>query len=569
MSVFLDAKQQILKEIKNAIGKEFTPMISDLLTPPDAQMGDIAFPCFGLAKALKKAPNEIAIEIAAKIGPKELIKKIKADGPYVNFRLSEEVFGSAVLAEVKKQKESYGIVKEKKEKRIMVEFAQPNTHKSLHVGHLRNFLVGQMTSDVLKAIGYEVVPVSYINDLGRHVAQSIWCMQKFHKDEEVAKEDRVSYLAKVYAEGATKSKENKVAEKKISKIFQELEEMTGENIALWKETRKWSIDYFKSVFKELGLTIDAYYFESELLEETREIIEVLKEKEIAELSEGALIVRLEEEGLGVFVLVRSDGTLLYTAKDLALAVKKDKDYNLHRSLYVIDARQALAMKQAFVTLEKFGFEKELEHLSYEFVTTKEGAMASRTGNVIRYEDLRDQMLLRAKEETAKRHEDWKEEEIEEVAKTIAFAGLRFSMLKQDLDKKIVFDMEEALSFEGFTGPYLLYTYARAKSLLKKAGRNKKDVAADKLTSQVEHELLVQIAKYPEVVFKAGGTLQLSAIAQYIFSLAQTFSEFYHAVPVVKEEDEEVRAQRLILVETTAQVLRNGLALMGIKTIDQM
>ncbi len=569
MSVLLDAKQQILKELKSAIGKEYSPELKELLSPPDLTMGDIAFPCFVLAKAFKKAPNEIAIELAAKIGPKQFVKKVKADGPYVNFVLSEEVFGAAVLEEVRKEKGNYGKVKEKKEKRIMVEFAQPNTHKSLHVGHLRNFLVGQMVSDVLKANAYEVIPTSYINDLGRHVAQSIWCMKKFHKDEEVPKETRVQYLADVYAQGAKKSKDNKKAEKEISEIFQNLEEMQGDDLPLWKETRKWSIDYFKSVFKELGMEIDAYYFESELLEETRAIIEALKEKGIAEESEGALIVRLEEENLGVFVLVRSDGTLLYTAKDLALAMKKDRDYNLHRSLYVIDARQALAMKQAFTTLAKNGFEKELEHISYEFVTTPEGAMASRTGNVIRYEDLRDEMLAFAKAETAKRHEDWSDEQVEAVAHKIAFAALRFGMLKQDLDKKIVFDMKEALSFEGFTGPYLLYTYARAQIIVKKAGKVKKIKTVSALTTQVEHELLVQLAQFPEVVFKTGKTLQLSAIAQYVFSLAQTFAEFYHAVPVLQEENETVRMERLSLVQATMQVLENGLALMGIEVVEEM
>jgi arginyl-tRNA synthetase len=569
MSVLLDAKQQLLKEIKNAIGKEYTPTIDDLLTPPDPTLGDIAFPCFVLAKALKKAPNEIAIELAAKIAPKKFVKKVKADGPYVNFILCEDVFGGALLEEIRKEKENYGKGKEKKEKRIMVEFAQPNTHKSLHVGHLRNFLVGQMIADVLKANRYEVIPTSYINDLGRHVAQSLWCMKTFHKEEEVLKDERTQYLAKVYKEGATKSKKSKKAEKEISKIFQELEEMEGEDLVLWKETRKWSIEYFKSVFKELGMTIDAYYFESELLEETRKIIKELLEKGIAEESEGAVIVRLEEEGLGVFVLVRSDGTLLYTAKDLALAIKKDKDYNLHRSLYVIDARQALAMKQAFKTLEKNGFKKELEHISYEFVTTPEGAMASRTGNVIKYEDLRDQMIVLAKEETAKRHEDWNDEKIEEVANRISFAAIRFGMLKQDLDKKIVFDMQEALSFEGFTGPYLLYTYARAKRILEKAGKVKKIKTAAKLSLSVEHKLIVQLAQFPEVVFKAGRTLQLSAVAQYVFALAQTFAEFYHAAHVLQEEDEEVRMQRLNLVQATAQVLANGLALMKIETLEEM
>ena len=205
MSVLREAKQQIIKELKQTLGKEVILSVDNLEAPPDPTLGDVAFPCFVLAKSLKRNPNEIAIEIAANIAPKEFVKQVKADGPYVNFVLSEEVFGSAVFEEIHDFGSKYGSSEIGKGKSIMVEYAQPNTHKQIHVGHLRNFLVGRMAVDTLKTNGYEVIPTSYINDLGTHVAKSVWAMKKFHEGEEVEKEKRIAFLGKVYVEATEKS----------------------------------------------------------------------------------------------------------------------------------------------------------------------------------------------------------------------------------------------------------------------------------------------------------------------------------------------------------------------------
>ena len=567
MSVAQEAKQHILQLIKTAVGKEFSPSMDDLMRPPQEDMGDVAFPCFDLARAHKQSPQEIAIELSAKMEVGGWIKQVKAQGPYVNFYYSP-LFAQAVLQEISEKREKYGTSSVGAQKSMMVEYAQPNTHKAIHVGHLRNFLVGQALVQVLRAHDYHIIPVSYINDLGSHVAKVLWGIKKWHQKEEIAKEDRVAFLARVYAEVSQKTKEDEGAKQEIAKIFQELEALKGSSVALWKKTRKWSIDYFKTLFKELGLPIDAWYFESDLVSETKTIVEDLIKKGIAIHSEGAWLVDLQEEKLGVNLLVRSDSTLLYNAKDLALAFRKEEEYHPMRSLYVIDARQSLAMQQLFATLKRMGFEKDLAHVSYEFVTTKEGTMASRTGNVILYEELRDRLITMAKEETRKRHPDWEEKKLEKTARAIAFSAMRFSMLRQDLEKKIIFDFNEALAFEGCTGPYLLYTYARIQSLQRKAKKKKASLTAEHLTHSLEHALWMSLAQYPEVIFTAAQEYQVSLIAHYLFDLCQKFSAFYNELPILQAPD-GTQQERLALVQATGQVLHNGLTLLGIETIPQM
>lgn len=565
-----EAKQQVLTDIKRAMGKEYSPTLADLSVPPNPELGDIAFPCFGLAKALKRSPAEIAAELAAKIGPKGYIKSITALGPYVNFLLDPASFGTTVLDQVKRAGADYGRSDTGSKVRVMVEYANPNTHKDVHIGHLRNFFVGQATVNALDAVGFDVVPVSYVNDLGAHVAVCLWGIQNIYKGPLPPKEeDAVSFMGRMYAEATKAMEGNPAIKDEVSAMHRDLETGEGPYFKLWKKTRAWSVKYLTTVFKELKLPIRANYYESELIGETKAIVEDLIKKGIVRHSNGAWIVDLEAEKFGVNLLVKSDGTLLYNAKDLALAVRKAQDYGAKRSLYVVDARQSLAMNQLFATYKKMGQEEELAHVSYEFVTLKEGAMSSRKGNIIRYEFFRDAMVEEARKETTTRHADWSSKRVETAARAVAFGAMRFAMLRQDLDKKITFDMEESLSFEGFTGPYLLYTLARIKSILKKAGRTKKIHATDVLVLPAEKKLLLAIATYPDAVYAAATDVRLSGLAQHLFDLAKRFAEFYEAAPVLAAADKKLMGQRLALCEAVLRTLENGLAILGMDTVSEM
>lgn len=569
MSVLNDAKKEVVLALKAALGKEYSPNADELETPPDPAMGDVAFPCFTLAKGMKKNPVQIAVELSAKIHPKGFVKETEAKGPYVNFYFDTSMFGNALLEEIAEKGKSYGITDLGQERRVMVEYAQPNTHKEIHIGHLRNFLVGQELVELYRAAGYDVVPATYINDLGTHVAKCLWAMKKFHDGEEPKPEDRDAFLGKVYTEATKAVEENAAVKDEISKVYQDLENGKGPYMALWKKTRKWSLDGMKEIFKELGLTLEVWYYESDLVKRTHRLIADLKKKGIVVESQGAMIVDLEPEKLGVNLLVKSDGTLLYNAKDLALAQVKEADYHPEKSLYVIDVRQSLAMQQLFATMKRMGFNKDLAHLSYELVTLKDGAMSSRKGNIIRYEEFRDAMLDMARKETKERHADWTDRKIESVSRAVAFAAMRFGMLSHAPGKPIVFDMKEALSFDGFTGPYLLYTYARIRSLSRKAGKAKAHIDASKLTQASEKRLLATLALYPSVVRQTAQDLHLDRPAQYLFDLAKFFSEFYNEVPVLQAEDSRIVAARLALCEAVAQVLENGMGLLSIDLIQEM
>jgi arginyl-tRNA synthetase len=267
--------------------------------------------------------------------------------------------------------------------------------------------------------------------------------------------------------------------------------------------------------------------------------------------------------------VKSDGTLLYNAKDLPLALRKNEEFHPEKSFYVVDTRQALAMKQLFATLKKMDFQSELIHLSYDFVTLKEGAMSSRKGNIIRYETFRDTMIDLARAETAKRHQEWKKRKLEKAARAVAMAAIRFGMLRQDPNKKIMFDMNEVLSFDGYTGPYLLYTYARVNSLLRKADGLSPEFRASHLTTATEHQLLFKLSQYPEILAATARDFKLDRLAEYLFELAKTFSVFYHETPILTDADKVAVAERLGLSQAVGQVLKNGLTIMGIETIDEM
>lgn len=572
MHTLQKAKQQILQDLKRTIGSGFVPDVSDLTVPPDAKMGDVAFACFSLSKKMKKNPAELAQEIAAKIGPKGYVASVRALGPYVNFTFSNHTFGQDVLEEISEKDAAYGLFETGKGKRVMIEYANLNTHKDVHIGHLRNLFVGQMAVNLFRANGYEVIPTAYINDLGAHVAKSVWAIMALHGDTSVgaglAPAERIPFLRDVYIEATKYVEDHPNAKEQISTVFKHLEDQKGDEVALWKKTRTWSLDYLKKVYKELNIGIEEWYFESALIKKTKKEIEKLIKRGIVKLSDGAWIVDLTDQNLGVNLFVKSDGTLLYNAKDIGLALKKEEDYHALRSIYVVDARQSHAMQQLFATLKLMGFEKELTHLSYDFVTLKDGAMSSRKGNDIRFEELRDKMIACAKRETSKRHADWKQKKIDAAAQAITYAAMRFSMLKQDMEKPIVFDLEESLVFEGFTGPSVLYTLARIESLLKKAPAFKKSQGGEKLTSSVEHKLLILLSTYPDLVFSCVQSLELSRIAQYLFELSQTFASFYAEMPILKA-DPELAYARLTLAKSVARVLKNGLELMGIKPVEEM
>lgn len=562
------ARKESIAALKKALGKKFPVTPDMLVAPPNLAMGDLAFACFQLAKGQGRNPTEIATELAAKIAPSALIAKITAQGPYVNFAFNDAEFAASVLRDVTSKKKRYGFGTTGKGKKVLVEFANLNTHKEVHVGHLRNLAFGDAVVHVLAANGYDTTPIAYINDLGNNVARCLWGLTHLHPGEEPPQEERLNYLGRVYSEAVNAIGEDEAKRAEVSKIQNELEQMEGEWVPLWKQTQKWSMDNLRRVYDEFGITLSHIYEEHELIDETHSIVKKLLIDGIAKKSDGAVIVDLADEKLGVNLLQKTDGTLLYNAKDLALAYRKEADYRADRSIIVVDTRQSLAMKQLAATLKRMGFPREVIHLGYDFVMLPEGAISSRKGNIVRWEDVRDAITTKLAETTKARHPAWRAKKIAQHAMTLALAAIKFMMLRQDSERPIVFDMAEAVSVDGFSGPYVLYTIARINSIEAKADMPPL-VLGELLTHPLERAMLRKVADYPGDVARAGAEFRVSLIAQEAFALAKLFAEYYHEVRILEDSDKQRKAARLALLYAVRQTLVNACALLGLDTVREM
>jgi len=581
----LDKIKQTIAEAINEALKKKAVGAADLVYPPKPEFGDLSLPCYNIAKLAGKSAVEIAEFLVGKIKLNDVVVAAKAVGPFINFTFSKTKLAEGAIGEILNEKIKYGLNKIGKNKRVMIEFSNANTHKEYHVGHLRNIAYGDAITKILTANGFKAIPVSYVNDFGIHVAKTLWALEKFYKDEKFpqprsAERSRRSpfvkggskgyFLGKVYVRACAELEKDKSANAEVGEIMKKIESRSGREYKLWQKTRNWSIDGFAKIYKELGVKFEHIFYESEFIDKGLELVAELYKKEFLIKSQGVVIADLEKHNLGVLVFLRADGTALYPVADLPLAEEKFKKYKIDQSIHVVDARQSLYFKQLFKVLELLGFKQEMKHLSYDFVKLPEGMMSSRTGNVITYEDLRSQAMKKAAAETKKRHKNWSEKKINEVSDKLVNGALKFEMIKVGADKVITFDIEQALRFEGNTAAYLQYTGARINSINKKSKEKLeiKNLKFENLIEPKENKIVNKLAKYPEIVEIAGRNYDPSELAKYLFDLAREFNDYYHAVPVLKAKT-EVRQARLALISAVSQVIKNGLGLLGIEAVEEM
>lgn len=579
MTAWQSWTETIAKKLSGALGVAIAP--SELVIPPDPSLGDFAFGCFRISKERNKKPNEIAQEIAQTFDAEHLgLASMTAVGPYVNFTLDAGEAVHRVIQEVEEAGEAYGGNDDGIGKEILFEYAQPNTHKEIHIGHLRNLVLGNALVNLLRETGARVIPVSYHGDVGAHVAKCLWELGDRTVDE---KDHTGKFLGEMYAKATARLDEHPELKDEVSLVQQKLEAHDPAWEKLWKETRQWSLSEMARVFDELGTKIERQYLESEVADRGQEMVDDLIARRIAKESQGAIIVDLEDVKLGVFLVRKSDGTTLYATKDLALAERKAKEYpRANPSFMLVDTRQSFYFKQLFEVFHRMGMKQTFAFIGYEFVTLKAGAMSSRKGNVVTYEDSRDAIVTFAMKEVEARHADWPQKKKEEVARMIAMGGIKFGMLKQDNDKILVFDPEQALSFDGATGPYCQYAVTRLTSILKKAGVGAQFIAPSggigegvmnhAPTSAFDHpsekNLVMTLARFPDTVARAAKTLRPLIIAEWCLEAARRINDFYRDVPVLESEENQ-RAGRLRLVSAARHVLARGLALLGIPVPEEM
>jgi len=544
------------------------------------------------------------LRLDAQDGRVEGISRVEAIKGYLNLYFSTSEYARRVVDTVLAAGEGFGRGSAKNE-RVMVEYAQPNMLHSFHIGHSRTTLLGESLARIAEFAGFYTIRATYPGDMGLGVITVVWAYDKFHKDQEPdGIHERGQWLLKIYIEATAllEKKENETPEETARREAYDAErrEMLRKWEAhdpyvreLWNILREWALDEFRDVLRMMDVNMDVWFFESEANELGKAIVDELIAKDIAEderLQGGPVIVKIDEKlGLAkekyrTMVILRSDGSALYSTNDLALAKQKFEKYHVDRSIYVVDFRQELHFQQVFKILELWGFPQAAKcyHLSYGYVTLPEGAMSARRGRVVLFKEVYDEAVKRVLAVESERSGNIPEEQRVKIAEQIGLGALVYSILSVDNHKHIVFDINEALSFDGRTGPYIQNAHVRANSILKKSkvesdvlSRSKgqtSDVGRSTFDYELtknEIELIEQISRFPVTVQQAANEYRPLVMAAYAYDLANAFHSFYHAVPVLQSEDENIKNDRLLLVTAAKQTIANALRLLDIQAPDVM
>ncbi len=517
--------------------------------------------------------QEIARQVADALGKPAGFERVEAVKGYLNLYFSTAEYARRVLDTVLELKDSFGSGPDNHHQ-VMVEFSQPNTHKAFHVGHLRSAILGDVLARILDFAGFDVVRANYPGDIGLHVVKWLWNYMTLHKGER-PEQDITKWMGSIYAEANKRLEQNPELESEVRALYARWDQRDPEIVAMWQETRQWSLDGFNELYDLLDIRFDRYYFNSMVEHPGKQVVDELIAKKIAqdERPAGPVVVKLDEllgnaqEKYRVLVVLRSDNTALYATEDLALAKLKFKDYpELERSLYVVDVRQSLHFLQVFKTLELAGYPwaNRCQHIPYELVSLPGNVvMASREGTVVLLEDLIREATQRALEVVQEKNPDLGEEQKLAVARAVGIGAIKYPMLSRENTKVVTFDWQSALDFNGQAAPYIQYAYVRATSILRKVNFQ---VPASSTPSYefmpVETQLVELISRLPKEVQHAAAEYRPLYIAALAYDIARTFNDFYNQCPVLQAE-EPVRSIRLRIVAAARQAIANSLALMGI------
>ncbi|TKJ22794.1 MAG: arginine--tRNA ligase [Promethearchaeota archaeon Loki_b31] len=531
-----------------------------------------AFPCFKLSKREKKKPSEIALSLEKSLIKPYYLREIKAIGPYLNFLIEPSV----ILKYIFFLKDEYGSIteiidnKDFKSQRIVIEYPSPNTNKPLHFGHVRNMLLGKSLFNLLKYKNHIVFQVNLNNDRGIHICKSMLAYKKWgNKKEPDKKSDH--FVGDFYVLYNNKAKKNDNLDEETQALLRAWEAGDKETLDLWRKMNNWALNGFKITYSKLGIEFDKEYYESDLYIKGKEKINKALKKGIFEKTEdGAIIARLKEKyNLEDKVLVRSDGTSIYITQDIYLAYKKKEDFNYDRSIYVVGDEQIQHFKWLFAILEMLGFNEDNYHLSYGMISLSSGKMKSREGTVVDADNVIEKVEKLAFDEVDKRYSDLSRSEKSKRAKIIGLSALKFYILKYNPSKGFVFKPDESISFEGETGPYIQYCYARIASIISKSDlKIDTDVNWELLNHEKELILIKQLVYFPEIMESVAKTYNIHLIPQYLLTLCQAFNSFYSSCQVLSD-NKDLEKARLLLIRCVQIVIKVGLDILGIDTLNQM
>jgi arginyl-tRNA synthetase len=554
--------------------------------PKDKSMGDYALPTFRFSKLLGKNPNEFASLLKSEIEKQNnsWVLKIELKGAFLNIFTNQDNVANVLIPEILNGSwfKKISDVTANSQTKVMIEYSQPNTHKEFHVGHGRNVCLGDSLCRLYLYNGYKVIGANYIGDEGTHIAKCLWGVANYSGETlNDSIQNKAEWLGSRYVEANNKLKEAEnnpelkaKYQSEISKIHHEIESKKGEQFDLWVKTRQYCLDDFNTIYKWLDVNFDHFFYESEVSEASQEIVEEYIKKGLFIEDQGAIGFDMSDRKLGFFIARKKDGTTLYATKDLALAKVKFDEYNIDRNIYVVGSEQNFHFKQVFYALEKMGFKNASKcyHLSYGMVVRPEGKMSSRAGNSFTFLQLINLVIEEIGTYLEKYKAEWDEARIKDTAHKLAVGAIKYGMLQADPNKEIVFDPKEWVSFEGNSGPYLMYSYARTQSIINKAAAE--NIKAETshlnlLTHESERELMRFIYDFNSTMIYACENYKPSTVANHLYFMCKAYNRFYVEVSVMKAETAELRGARLSLLVAFSKTLHQGLNLLGITPPDKM
>ena len=563
-----DYKEIIAKKLDSqGIGISSEDIYQLIEIPPQENMGDYSFPCFQLAKTLRKNPAQIAAELASTLVIDDF-SEIKNVGPYINFFLDRKKFENDVINAIIDKKENYGKSDMGKGKTAIVEFSSVNIAKPFHIGHIRSTVIGDALRNIHEFLGYNTIATNYIGDYGTQFGTMI-AAYKLWGDDEKLNANPIKELLNLYVRYNTEASENEEMMEVARKEFKNLEEGEEEATRLWSWFKEISFNEFDRVYKLLDIDFDNYKGEAYYSKYMPEILEELKEKKLLVESDGAQIIDLAQFDLPPSIIIKSNGSSAYITRDIATAINRKKEYNFDENLYVVATQQNLHFQQLWRILELMGYDlyKGCKHISFGMVSLKDQTLSTRKGQVVFLEDVLNKAIEKTREIMENREDTVND--IGEVSRIVGIGAVKFQELYNNRIKDYVFDWDEVLNFDGETGPYVQYTYARAKSVLRKAGLDEiKPLAIEKITSDEEFSLVKKLAGFEDVVVKAKEKYEPSLVTRHLTDIAKSFNKFYNSSKIMVE-DEKLKEERLALAYATSVVIKTGLGLLGIKTVEKM
>lgn len=560
-------KNQIVNLLSQNIEVLTSEEISQLIEiPPKPEMGDFAFPCFRLAKSYHKAPPMIAQDLKESIGDQAFLSEIKVVGGYLNFYVDKAQYAQQIIDKYNNATD-YGCSDQGKDKTICIDYSSPNVAKNFHVGHLRTTIIGNSLYKIFSKLGYKVVRINHLGDWGTQFGKLIVAYKKWGSREAV-EEKGIEELMDIYVKFHEEAEKDDSLNDEARAWFLKMEQGNEEALEIWQWFRDISLKEFMRVYNILGMEFDSFAGESFYRDKTADVIKRLTDDGLLKESQGAMIVPLDEYDMPPCIVAKKDGSSIYATRDLAAILYRKATYNFDRCLYVTGLEQKLHFAQVFKVIELMGnnYAKNLVHIPYGLVSLKSGKISSRKGNVIFAEDLLRESINKTTSIIEEKNPDIPDKE--EVAKQVGIGAIIFNDLYNQRIKDVIFDWNKLLNFDGETGPYVQYTYARASSVLRKIGEVPDTIDYTLLTDEASIGLLKEIERYPQVIKDAAERYEPSVIARYSIDLAHAFNKFYHECQI-NIEDETTKYTRTNVVKIARYIIKDALSLLGIQCPEQM